>query len=226
MTEAEWLASADAKAMLEAARGRASPRKLRLLAVACYRSIWPLVERGMAEGLGQWAARFDQPADELRARLNAWREHNQRALDIAERWSDGPVAPEEVRYLEEYGGAPFSRLAFPDSEAAARAAVPAVPDYVAYFKAQPVGHERLVRDVLGNPFRPARIDPGWAAWDGGTIPRLAQAIYDGPRFEGLPVLADALEDAGCTEEAILSHLRGPGPHVRGCWALDLLLGKE
>ena len=55
---------------------------------------------------------------------------------------------------------------------------------------------------------------------------LAQAIYEERRFGDLPVLADALEEAGCTDADILSHCRGPGPHVRGCWVVDLLLGKQ
>jgi hypothetical protein len=59
----------------------------------------------------------------------------------------------------------------------------------------------------------------------GTVVKIAQAIYDDRAFDRLPVLADALEDASCNEAAILSHLRGPGPHVRGCWVVDLLLGR-
>jgi hypothetical protein len=86
---------------------------------------------------------------------------------------------------------------------------------------------RLLRDVFGNPFRPAPPpDPAWLSWDGGLVPRLARSIYDGHRFEGLPVLADALEEAGCADEAVLSHLRQPGEHARGCWVLDLLLGRS
>jgi hypothetical protein len=84
----------------------------------------------------------------------------------------------------------------------------------------------ILRDLFGNPFRPVSVDPAWRAWEGGTIPRLARVLYDARRFEDLPVLADALEDAGCSDEALLSHCRTPGPHVRGCWALDLLLGKR
>lgn len=91
----------------------------------------------------------------------------------------------------------------------------------------------LLRDVLGNPFRPGRIDSGLLAWRDATIPKLAQAAYDERELpagclqvDRLRVLADALEEAGCTSEVILSHLRGPGPHVRACWVLDLLLGKE
>jgi hypothetical protein len=86
---------------------------------------------------------------------------------------------------------------------------------------------RLLREFFGDPFRPApAIDPEWLAWDHGLAARLARAIYDEHRFDELPVLADALEEAGCADAALLSHLRGPGPHARGCWALDLILGKS
>jgi hypothetical protein len=85
----------------------------------------------------------------------------------------------------------------------------------------------LLRDIVGNPFRPPRpLDPAVLAYNGGATRRLAQSIYDGRRFEDLPVLADLLEEAGCTDAALLGHLRGPGPHVLGCWALDAVLGKS
>jgi hypothetical protein len=84
----------------------------------------------------------------------------------------------------------------------------------------------LLRDLFGNPFRPVAVDPAWLTWNAGMIPQLAQAVYDGRNFQDLPVLADALEEAGCKEAAILDHCRQPGEHVRGCWVVDLLLGKE
>jgi hypothetical protein len=83
----------------------------------------------------------------------------------------------------------------------------------------------LLRDLFGNPFRPVKIDPAWLRWNDGTVLKMAPPIYDERAFERLPLLADALEDAGCMEEALLGHLRVPGPHVRGCWALDLLCGE-
>jgi hypothetical protein len=83
----------------------------------------------------------------------------------------------------------------------------------------------LLRDVFGNPFRPVTADPAWLHRNDGTVVKVARAIYDERAFERLPLLGDALEDAGCTEEALLSHLRGPGPHARGCGALDLLRGQ-
>jgi hypothetical protein len=85
----------------------------------------------------------------------------------------------------------------------------------------------VVRCVFGSPFRPApAVDPAWLAWNGGTVAKLAAAIYDGRRSADLPILADALEDAGCADAAILTHCRGGGDHVRGCWVVDLLTGRE
>jgi hypothetical protein len=94
----------------------------------------------------------------------------------------------------------------------------------------------LLRDVTGNLFNPLPPKRGkkkwqeqwrsWLAWNDGTIVKLAQAIYDERAFDRLPVVADALEEASCTNADILAHCRGPGPHVRGCWAVDLILGKE
>jgi hypothetical protein len=79
----------------------------------------------------------------------------------------------------------------------------------------------FLRCVFGNPFRPITLHFMPTA----RVVRLAQLIYDQHHFGDMPVLADALEEAGCTDEAILSHCRGRGPHVRGCWVVDLLLGK-
>jgi hypothetical protein len=84
----------------------------------------------------------------------------------------------------------------------------------------------LLRDIFGNPFRPVTIDPACLTWHDATVVKLAQRIYDARSFEDLPILADTLEEAGCTEPDLLAHLRSPAPHVRGCWALDLILGKE
>jgi hypothetical protein len=85
----------------------------------------------------------------------------------------------------------------------------------------------LLRDLFGPlPLGRTSIPPAVLAWQGGTTVKLAAAMYDGRRWEDMPLLGDALEDAGCTDADLLGHLRGPGPHVRGCWALDLILGRE
>jgi hypothetical protein len=69
------------------------------------------------------------------------------------------------------------------------------------------------------------IEASWLSWNGGLVARMARAAYDGRAFDDLPVLADALEEAGCTEACMLATLRSGGPHARGSWPLDLLLGK-
>jgi hypothetical protein len=85
----------------------------------------------------------------------------------------------------------------------------------------------LVRDLFRPvTFAPATVSPAWLAWNDGTVVKIAQAIYDERAFERLPVLADALEDAGCDNADIRRHCREPGEHVRGCWVVDLLLGKS
>jgi hypothetical protein len=102
-----------------------------------------------------------------------------------------------------------------------------------HHKARHPEYAQLLRDVIGNPFRPVVLSPTWLAWNDVTVVRLAQAAYDQRDLPAgtldntrLAVLADALEEAGCTSEDVLGHLRGPGPHVRGCWPIDLCLGKS
>ncbi len=92
----------------------------------------------------------------------------------------------------------------------------------------------MLRDLVGNPFRPLpprnrRHAELWRtelqsclAWNDGTIPKLARAIHEERAFDRMPILADALEDAGCTNADVLEHCRQPGTHIRGCWVIDLL----
>jgi hypothetical protein len=89
--------------------------------------------------------------------------------------------------------------------------------------AQQVG---LLRDIFSNPFHPLPVlESAWRMGNDGAAVRLAHTIYDHRRFEDMPVLGDALEDAGCQDAAILDHCRQAGDHLRGCWLLDLLRGK-
>ena len=81
----------------------------------------------------------------------------------------------------------------------------------------------LIRDIFGNPFRPVVPNPSYLV---PAVLELARGIYQERAFDRMPDLADALENAGCTNADILEHCRGPGPHVRGCWVVDLILGKE
>jgi hypothetical protein len=82
----------------------------------------------------------------------------------------------------------------------------------------------LLRDIFGNPFRPVAFDPAWRT---DTAVSLAKGMYESRDFGAMPILADALQDAGCDSADILDHCRDAGgPHVRGCWVVDLVLGKE
>ncbi|AWM42440.1 hypothetical protein C1280_29445 [Gemmata obscuriglobus] len=78
-------------------------------------------------------------------------------------------------------------------------------------------------EVAGNPFQPSHFVPAWRT---DTVTALAKQMYETRDFAAMPILADALQDAGCDSDALLRHCRGEGTHVRGCWALDLVLGLE
>jgi hypothetical protein len=82
---------------------------------------------------------------------------------------------------------------------------------------------RLAHDIFGNPFQPSAFDPRWRTADAVG---LARGIYEDRAFDRLPLLADALMDAGCADDQMVGHCRGDGPHARGCWVVDLVLGKE
>jgi len=82
---------------------------------------------------------------------------------------------------------------------------------------------RTIWDIFGNPFQPVAFDPRWRSPDAVA---LARGIYEDRAFDGLPLLTDALMDAGCDDEQVIGHCRTYGPHVRGCWVVDLVLGKE
>ena len=91
------------------------------------------------------------------------------------------------------------------------------------YRAELEAHAALLRDIFGNSIRPATVDPAWLT---GTVVALARQMYESRDFSAMPILADALQDSGCDNADILSHCRGSGPHVRGCWVIDLLVGKE
>jgi hypothetical protein len=206
MTEAEWLTCTDPEPMLEFLDGRSSGRKLRLFAVACCRRNWDTLTderlRRAVEVDEQYAEGLVSGQD----RYAAWNVVLTLKIDAIERqeweravriWStQGPV----------YDFMNKSALHISDVDWGLQC--------------------QLLRDIIGNPFRPVTIDPTVLTWNSGTVPRMAQAIYDDRRFSDLPILADALEEAGCSDQDILTHCRSEGSHVRGCWVVDLILGKE
>jgi len=167
-----------------------------------------------------------------------------RAADLAEQVADGlgdlaelrALFPADDREEMEYcyaGGADAARAAKSSAYLArhcaryvttrsyppgARFRSPSEPDYERERSAQ----SDLLRDIFGNPFRPVAADPSWLT---STVVELAHGVYAEKAFDRLPILADALQDAGCEQPDILAHCRQPDEHVRGCWPVDALLGK-
>jgi hypothetical protein len=173
------------------------------------------------------------------------------ALDMAERYADREISPHLLASIHDQLTESLKRHSSSDwkwhAERALTAAVDNTPSEAARLAAadlliavcnQPPREyeqrgsriraiqQRTLREIFGNPFRPVAVEPSWLRWQDGTVVRIARAIYDERAFDRLPILADALEEAGCTNTDILSHCRQSGGHVRGCWVVDLLLGKE
>jgi hypothetical protein len=217
MTEAEWsvwwLACDDPKHMVERIGTHASERRLRLFACACCYRVYS----------------EEQNVDELSS------------VEVAERFADGLATAEELQLAEEdmdcgdyrYSpadyvcsrdigavvGTPAAASGLVEYNAARRQTEPSLVE-----RLERVAQSHLVRDIFGNPFRPMpAIDRKWLT---STVVALAKGMYESRDFGAMPILADALQDAGCDSDDILDHCRGDGPHARGCWVVDLILGKE
>jgi hypothetical protein len=213
MTEADWQTSLDPDELLQAAKKmkRLSARKARLYGCGCFRLVWDRIKLPPVQKAVEMAeARADLLISEQE--LEAHRYPASDCKDVVADWLSGAV----------------QSLAIPKSD----------PGVVAYAVRSSVEnevfrHERrglpyrpqadLVREVIGNPFRPIAFDPRWRTSD---VTQLAQAIYDERAFDRMPILADALMDAGCAADDLIGHCRWSGPHVRGCWVVDLILDKK
>jgi hypothetical protein len=230
MTETEWLKCEDPAPMLEHLLDGASERKLRLFACACCRRAWEaycgpggsnemhpaiLVAERVADGLiGEGRLR------EERSKIGGVGSFSSRAYvynATSALVKDSPAGAAEgaancAAYCLALVGV-GDRLDCPeDKEVMLRAK-----------EAERRVQAILVRDIFGNPFFPVTLDPAWLI---PQVLELAQTIYEERAFDRMPELAAALEEAGCHDAAILSHCRQPGPHVRGCWVVDAVLGKS
>jgi hypothetical protein len=218
MTESEWLNATDPTPMLEFLRDKVSDRKLRLFAAAGFRHLTFMLPDG----------------------------RQQQAIELLEQIADGTVTENARRKV-----ITFVRQALPPANESYHT-VDNDPYYVALMLYRAVvssnaaGHtaqavegltekaaERsfqscLLRDIIANPFDgPRPINPAVLRWNDGTVLRIATGIYEERAFERLPVLADALLDSGCDDEIMLAHCREQGSvHARGCWVIDLILGKS
>jgi hypothetical protein len=220
MTEADWLTCSHPESMLNflsresMARRRTSDRKLRLFAVACCRRIWQLIAGA----------------------------HSQRAVTVGERLADGQAEEWELEDAYDMARLIWNNQEFDGNDEAYEAAFWAAEPVAtgaalhgagmaaraigvdgASIKTEEAAQAALIREIFGNPFRSRpRVK---TAWRTDTVTVLARQMYESRDFSAMPILADALQDAGCANDDILNHCRGLGPHVRGCWVVDLVLGK-
>jgi hypothetical protein len=214
MTEDEWLRCGDPLRMLRQLRADSHSRKALLLTAACCFRVWD----HLPEHCRSWVRLLEDAAE---GRANPQR--------LNDDWEDVEDTLGRLSFNEYPNHADGKYAALIEMLCVYWEANDVPPDpnpKARTYTTERKAYAALVRDVYGNPFRPASVDPTWLAWNEGTVPRIAQAIYDERAFERMPILADALEDAGCDNADILNHCRQPSVHVRGCWVVDLLLGKE
>jgi hypothetical protein len=215
MTEHEWLTATDPEPMWPFFRDDVSDRKLRLLAVAWSREIVTKAGEPKAMRAVEASEQFadgNLSEDELGLAHDNVRELWNHAHQVGE---VNHTFPRYVRFAAAYQvSRPRARKVLQEIGLLLRESDGLVSNEY---------QVQATRDILGNPFRPVAIGPAWRT---STVVALARGIYDEKAFDRMPILADALQDAGCDNDDVLSHCRGGGPHVRGCWVVDLLLGKE
>jgi hypothetical protein len=236
MTEQEWLEGTDPAPMIEFLAGKLGARKARLWSCACVRRAWRFLTDPRSRKAVQTAERFADGRVGARALWNA----ASRADDACDEsgvewssihWDDIPTAAvttagSDEEIIDRVGNIAevVARNVGLDPESGdIRLDLPEE-------KQEKTAQAGLLRDLIGNPFHPVGINP---AWQTPAVVSLAQAAYDNRvlpagtlELDRLAILADALEEAGCDSADILNHLRQPGEHVRGCWAVDRLLGME
>ena len=214
MTEEEWLTTDNPERLVRHCQKDLGNRKERLIAVAMCRWIEGLV-----------------PAQE-----------SARLIELVEAFADGETSQDELEEAARIAARHEARHARNPALAEARRFAAAAVTFAAgrvtpalwalqsaaaavrQMKLDPVAvsFAELVRDIAGNPFHHITLDPHWKS---STVLDLAHTIYRERVFERVPILGDALMDAGCDSDDIIQHCQRPGPHVRGCWVVDLILGK-
>ena len=228
MTEKQWFKSRDTAALLVQLKDQVSDRKLRLFAVACCQRIAFLI----LDPASRRAVKVAERLAEGRCT------EGDAAVWTAREEAENAFQDDDGKGCEDAREAAFDALevvAFEAAEFTSFAAVYAVrwqEDFAtrtkklmdARAKAEEVAQVALLRDIFGNPFRPVTLDRAWLTSD---VLALARGIYAKKAFDRMPILADALQDAGCNNDDLLAHCRDTQlTHVRGCWVVDLLLEKK
>ncbi len=221
MTEAEWLTRNEPVQMLRSLHGRATDRQYRLFAAACARDELQQANKT------QSCFNFGRIGDEYRQLFWDPLRGYEAAIKQSEAWADGsPV--QGIAFSIWFVGwkkgidsvADIAYAAFGyDPDGLVEISPEIIAKTIQGYQTNPAHY---LRDIFGNPFCPVTFDLAWLT---STVASLAQQMYDSRDFSVMPILADALQDAGCDNEDILNHCRQPGEHVRGCWVVDLVLDK-
>ncbi len=225
MDSESWEQSRNLQKMIRSVDPSRCDRKLRLFAVACCRRVWDLITDPAAQRLVELTEQFADGVIDREALRDVWSEA-----------PDHPRAERATKQAAAFDCASwraatdsYTRAAH-DAETAVGEAInePDSPE-VRVRKFELRGRERsaqlhLLREVLGNPFRPTPFVPTWRT---DTAILLARQVYESHDFSAMPILADALQDVGCDSADVLDHCRDANQvHVRGCWVVDLVLGKS
>ncbi len=243
MTEQEWLECTDPREMLLSLRGKVSDRKLRLIAAGCCRRVWHLLVHLYSREAVMVAERFAEGGASARelesACLHASHVTPDPAYEAAPPYSIVPAIDHARRAAIFASASPINDNFLMTANAARFAASAAASpgweahraDWREVMSARQAAEHRtqadLLREVFGVlPFHPVTITPTVLAWNDDMVPRVAQAIFERRAFDRMPILGDALEEAGCANTDIRAHCREQGAHAPGCWVLDLTLCKE
>jgi hypothetical protein len=237
MTEQEWLECTDPQKMLDylhehgATKPKSGQRRFRLFACACCRYVWHLLPEAAKEAVSAAEAYADGKINNTQRKAAFAK---LQAIYQAVTFADRPDPLEQATTGMAVWAVHAPHLHQIASQTAKQACVVAERE-LSGGRLVPFGEASqnvqryqasMLRDIFGNPFRPVFIDPAWLTWHDSLIVSMAQKMYESRDFADMPVLADALEEAGCTDQDILGYCRSGGEHVCGCWVVDLVLGKS
>jgi hypothetical protein len=229
MNAEQWFTCEEPAAMLEHLGRGADPRKVRLFTCACCRRAWHLLSAGpvrIAVEVCERAADGAATTHELAEAVNE-------AMAVRDGKGPADLVVRGIAYHDLQRAALITASGVVGRVLQAAGLGPLDAGYSLLCAAEEGLSAGWVRCLFGNPFRPSPPLPAAVlAWNGGTLHRLAVALYETRHLPAgtldcglLAVLADALLDAGCEDEAMMAHCRSPEPHIRGCWVVDALLGR-
>lgn len=220
-SEVRWLSHRDVRSLIGGIDPQIYDRKLRLFACACCRRIWShLGEAGKKlVVLSEMFADSNASLEEVRAAVRDCRSQRPASPVLASDAVDNAACAFEASYA----GAAIRYARASECAASAVAQTSSNNSRMAVEHRETFFQRTILLDILGNPFQPVSFVPEWRT---AAAVALAESMYQARDFAAMPILADALQDAGCENEDILSHCRGPEPHVRGCWVVDLVTGRE